>query len=184
MTYMRSTADFNSLLILLAPQDALHGFVRPDFLHPQFFRHCTTRDQYKAVFQTHATIGREIDVFLPHNAVDLTNPFPTPPSPLRNFYLYCETEAFVTQYKRLQTSKICRRVFHGNQIEIELYDVAHFHLYRYKTNLQELEEEGDVDAGDKLLEVGELFAQSANKINDEIRQKSCLPEQPAEDEEV
>lgn len=181
---MAFTTDYTTLLLLLGPYNALQGFVRPDFLHSHFFRHCHTADECKDVIQTHATTARQLDIFLPHSAVDLTNFLPTLPSPLRNFHLYCETEDIVNQYKRLEMSNICRRVFNTNRIEMELYKAAHSHLLRFIDNLQVPDEAGDENAADKLLEVGELFEQSAKRINDSIRQKSGLPEQPAEHEET
>ena len=184
MARMAFTTDYTTLLLLLGPHNALEGFDRPDFLHPHFFSHCYTVDECKNVIQTRATAVRQIDIFLPHNAVDLTNFLPNLPSRLRNFHLYCETEDIVNQYKRLEISTICRRVFNTNRIEMELYKAAHSHLLCFIDNLQLLEEAGDENAADKLLEVGELFEQSARRINDSIRQKSGLPEQPAEREET
>jgi hypothetical protein len=184
MAHMVSTTECTTLLLLLGPYNALQDFARPDFLHPQFFRHSYTLDQCKDVLRALAITVRDIYIFIPHNAVDLTNFFQSPSSPTKRFYLYCETEDIVNQYNRLEPPNICRRVFNANRIEMELYKAAHFHLLRYVDHLEILSDAGDENAADQLPVLGTLLEQSAIMINDYIRQKSGLPAQPAESEET
>jgi hypothetical protein len=178
-----SNTCYASILILFGSSDALQGFNRPDFLHQKFFIHCTIRDDCTKKINQHGNTAREMDIFLPDTAVDLIYSFNNLPCPRKQYHLYCETDDLVNRYRILVQSNICEQVFNANQIEKKLYVTAHRHLLHCINNLEKLAEEGDVDAHDLLLPIGELFEQSAAKINDDIRQKADLPRQAAEYEE-
>ncbi|CAF1670622.1 unnamed protein product [Adineta ricciae] len=173
-------ADPSSILILLASNNALQGFDRPDFFHQHFFLHCHTPPQCKEIIEYYANFTGEIDIFLPHHAIVMVNIYGSPPNVRRRFHLYCDTDGFVTEYKRYQRSKLCEQVFHINELENRLYKKAHKHILNYLTLLDALAEDGDIDAEDIKLPVSELLLASAEKINDIIRQAAGLPEQPVE----
>jgi hypothetical protein len=180
---MLYNANYNSLLVFLGPESALQELDRPDFLHPRFFIHCTTREDYTYILGTHAGAADKIDIFLPDTAVDLIHNYGIEAGQRRRFNLYCETDVLVNQYRRLTQTDPCDQVFNANQLETKLYKAAHRHLLRCITDLEKRSEAGDIDADDPLTVIGDLFEQSAVKINEAIRQKSVLPQQPAEQEE-
>ncbi|CAF1334988.1 unnamed protein product [Adineta ricciae] len=180
MTNSTLRVDPSSILILLAPNDTLHGFDRPDFFHEHFFLHCLAPAQCKEIIEYYANFKGEIDIFLPHHAIVMVNIYASPTNVRRRFYLYCDTDGFVTEYKRYQRSKLCEQVFHINELEDRLYKKAHKHIFNYLTLLQARAEDGDIDAEDLKLPVSELLLASAEKINDIIRQTAGLPEQPVE----
>ncbi|CAF1670634.1 unnamed protein product, partial [Adineta ricciae] len=136
--------------------------------------------QCKEIIEYYANFKGEIDIFLPHHAIVMVNIYASPTNVRRRFYLYCDTDGFVTEYKRYQRSKLCEQVFHINELEDRLYKKAHKHIFNYLTLLQARAEDGDIDAEDLKLPVSELLLASAEKINDIIRQTAGLPEQPVE----
>ena len=174
---------YTSILMLLSPLDLLEGLDKPEFLHPQFFMHCTERDEYTQKFMQHANIVRKMDIFLPNTAVDLIGFYQNLPHPQIRFHLYCETDDLVNQYERLERADICEDVFNVNEIEDKLHTAAHSHLLYSINSLKKRDRAGDVDAPDLLFSLGELFEQSAVKINDGIRKKGDLSQQPADNEE-
>ncbi|UJR17631.1 hypothetical protein I4U23_004527 [Adineta vaga] len=175
-----SATDYASLLILLGPNDILRGFRRPDFCHSRFYILCITPEECEETIKTYANINGEMDIFLPHSAVNIIYTYSSYTNPRRRFHLYCNTEHFVNQHIILQQSKICEQVFHVNLLEITLYHTVHLHLYYCIRDLKKRSDAGDGDAFDLLVPIGELFAQSAANINEIIRQQSGLPEQPTE----
>jgi len=169
-------------LVLFGPANALQEFKRPDFLHQDFFIHCSTRDELRTTIITHANANCEMDIFLPDTAVDLIGYYDNTVQLRKKFFLYCDTDNSVNRYENMMQPGKCY-VFNANEIEERLYDIAGMHLLHYLNNLKKLSKKGDVDADDMCVVIGELFEQCATTINEYIRQRSCLPVQPMEHEE-
>jgi hypothetical protein len=174
-------AHYASILLFLGPLDALQGINQSQILHSQFFIHSIERDQFIHIFEQRVNTVREMDIYLPNAAVDLIVPYKLQ-YPQKRFHLYCETDNLVDNYRGM-VPDICEQVFNVNQIEKKLYKTANQHLLHSINDLEKRADEGDVDAGDLLTTIGEIFVRSAMEINDNIRQGADLPQQPAEHEE-
>jgi hypothetical protein len=175
---MLNACNYTSILLFLGPSDVLQGFTNPNLLHSQFFISCIGRDEFIQTFQQHANIVHDMDIYLPNTAVDLIGRYKEQ-YPQKRFHLYCETEYLVNNYRGTMRN-ICEQVFNVNQIERKLYKTANRHLLRYIDDLENRADEGDVDAGDLLIPIGELFEQTAAIIIEDIRQRDPPPQPPME----
>jgi hypothetical protein len=174
-----SNIRYESILLYLGPPTLSKELL--ELLHPQFFIPCIVRDNLIKEFDQHANPVRDMDVYLPNAAVDLINLLYDPRYPRRHFHLYCETEELVQHYERTIQIDNCK-VFNANEIEEKLNETAARHLLLSTIYLNNRARSEDVD--DLRLQMGELLVQSTERINENIRRVSGLPQQPSEDEDI
>ncbi|CAF1052061.1 unnamed protein product [Rotaria magnacalcarata] len=175
--------SYVSLLIFLGPHDALKDFRKPHFLHQRFFIHCITRDEFIDTLTRRQNTVKEIDIFVPHTAVDLIYRLGELQCLRKQFHLYCATDNLVAEYKRLVPYPSRDQVFNINRIELKLYRSATTHVLHCIDDSDVRSDAGDIDANDFRQVMGDIFEQLGVYINEDIRRKSCLPQQPTESEE-
>ncbi|CAF4115594.1 unnamed protein product [Rotaria socialis] len=148
-----------------------------------FFIHCITRDEFIDTLTRHQSTVKEIDIFVPHTAVDLIYRFRELQCPRKQFHLYCATDSLVDEYKRLVPCTNRDQVFNINRIELKLYRRAIIHVLYCIDELDGRSDAGDIDANDFRQVMADIFEQLGVYINEDIRRKSCLPQQPTASEE-
>ncbi|CAF3818015.1 unnamed protein product [Rotaria sp. Silwood1] len=124
-----------------------------------------------------------MDIFLPHSSIDLISTYQNLLCPRISFYVYCQTEQILTEYQQMPIWSRYDLVFNMNMLRQQLERIAHKHLLICVQDLEKRKEAGDADAADLLVPIGEIFEENTRRINEEIRQKSCLSEIAAEFEE-
>ncbi|CAF4017301.1 unnamed protein product [Rotaria sordida] len=182
LTNSASNMEYISLLILLGPPNILEDFHQRDFLHRKFFIHYFSRDKCTTELQKYQNV-LEMDIFLPHSSIDLISTYRNFLCPRISFYVYCQTEQILTEYQQMPIWSRYDLVFNMNMLREELERRAQKHLLIYIEDLEKRKQAGDADAADLLVPIGEIFEENARRINEEIRQKSCLSEIATEYEE-
>ncbi|CAF1011969.1 unnamed protein product [Rotaria sordida] len=182
LTNLAFNMNYVSLLILLGPPNILEDFHQRDFLHPKFFIHYFSRDECTTELQKYQNV-LEMDIFLPHSSIDLIFIYRNFLCPRISFNVYCQTEQILTDYQQMPIWSRYDSVFNVNMLCEKLERRAQKHLLICIDDFEKRKEAGDADAGDLLVPIGEIFKENGKKINEEIRQKSCLSEIATEYEE-
>ncbi|CAF2756347.1 unnamed protein product [Rotaria sp. Silwood2] len=175
-----SNMNYISLLALLGPSNILEDFDQRDFLHPNFFIHCFSRPQFMPILQRYQNDVLEMDIFLPDSSIDLVAPYRNLLCPRISFFVYCQTEDILRVYQQMPIWNRYDSVFNMNMLQQKLERRAQRHLLYLTEYLENRKEAEDADAADLLVPTGEMFERNATRINEEIRQKSCLGTQPDE----
>ncbi|CAF1107426.1 unnamed protein product [Rotaria sordida] len=169
-----------SLLVLLGPSNILEDFNQKDFLHPSFFIHCVSDDECKNTLERYQNNVLEMDIVLPDTAIDLIRTYQNLICPRKSFHIYCQTKQRLQECRQLHVCCRYDSVFNMNMLQQKLERRAQNHLLRHMEYLENLKEQGNADAADSLILIGETFEQNAARINEEIRQKSSLGTQSDE----
>ncbi|CAF2267893.1 unnamed protein product [Rotaria magnacalcarata] len=173
----------SSLLILLGLPNILEDVNQQDFLHPTFFRHCWTYEESMTILEHYQNTVRQIDIFLPDSTINLIHNYRKLMCPRISFYVYCDTEETLAEYRKMPIWTRYDSAFHRNKLQQQLERIAQFHLLIGLLDREMRSEAGDIDASDALVPISQIFLDNAAIISEEM-QRGSLGEQavdPAKD---
>ncbi|CAF3359128.1 unnamed protein product [Rotaria socialis] len=161
--------DCSSLLILLGLPNILEDLNQQDFLHPIFFRHCCTYEESMTILEHYQNTVRQIDIFLPDSKINLIYNYRKLMCPRISFYVYCDTEETLVEYREMSIWTRYDSAFHRNQLQKQLERIAQFHLLIILLDKRMRSETGDIDAVDALVPISQIFLANASRISEEMQ---------------